>query len=513
MIINSSLARVSLIVRTRNRRTDPDPQRWPQAWIRNFRGAAVGLLCAAASTFAWSADLTFASNAVHSEPRSYRLDPARGAALDPVGSIDPERIASTLMTLLQLPSQSCRERAMAEGAQALLRDIGQSEGIQVRLDDLPQRAAALGPELRAEIYCNSGQTAPESGNVIAYLPGNPALPSWNLSFHLDTNQTRFDGMRRDGDLIRPAPGTPLGADDKAGLAIIAELLYAIRDHHLSHGDIRVVGVVAEEDTAAGAQLIDGTAFQGDIVVSIDGTDPNEIGRAAPTMYTGSLAVRTQTSHPADVHKKKTVSACAVGAHILHEAGFHPSGRPPAHPDVVLHAYFTSCGVDEGGRTPKGEPIAAYRYNSISPFWTAAWQLRSLEGPDRARSMVGEISATVDRICAEAARDRTPVRCEMTGTKRADLVGYVVPEGAPAVQLLGMGFVQARSGSVKVTARQFGGFNGNYIKERFGQEMLLLGTGADQIHTNEETVSVQGMARVARGLLSAMLLSYRYVRSE
>ncbi|MBI2993672.1 MAG: M20/M25/M40 family metallo-hydrolase [Gammaproteobacteria bacterium] len=474
-----------------------------KAWILP---AFSGCLIAAGAP---AADLVFPPSTIEPQARTFRLDPKRLAPDDAAKTVDPERIAATMMKILPMSSRSCREGEIAGGAKALLEEAGAPMGIEVKRDELPKKAAALAPERKAEIYCDNGKTAPESGNVIAFLKGDPALPSWNLSFHLDTNQTRFDGIRRDGDLLRPAAGTPLGADDKAGLAIIAEVLRVIGERKLAHGDIRVVGLVAEEDTAAGAQLIDGSAFRGDFVVTADGTDPREIGRAAPTTYSGYLTVRTQTSHPADVHDKKTVSACAVGARILQRAGFAPAAHPPKHPDVVLHSYFTSCGIDEGDLTPKGHPAAKFQYNTISPYWTAAWQLRSLEGAEKAKSMVAGIRSTMERVCANAAKDRTPVRCEMTGDAKPDLLGYVVGEDAPAVQMLGIGFVEAGSGPVKVTARQFGGFNGNYIKERFGEGMIIIGTGADQIHTNQETVSIQGMATVARGLLAGMLESYRF----
>jgi di/tripeptidase len=72
-----------------------------------------------------------------------------------------------------------------------------------------------------------------------------------------------------------------------------------------------------------------------------------------------------------------------------------------------------------------------------------------------------------------------------------------------------GYEATSDNPVKITAKQFGGFNGNLIKARFDEEMIIVGTGADQIHTNEETISISGMARATRGVLAAMLESYRY----
>jgi di/tripeptidase len=475
--------------------------------LRSLALAAL-LLCACLSPAA--EEVEFPASAVDSQPRRFALDPGRAVDEQAATAVDAERLAAIFAALLPVPSASCREELIAAAARELLLRVAAPLGAQVHIDDVPARAAALPGDKRAEFYCDRGTMAPASGNVIAFIPGDPSLPAWNLSFHLDTNQTVYAGFRREGDRFLPPPGSPLGADDKAGLAIIAEVLTVLRDRNIARGDLRIVGLVAEEDSAAGAQLVAGEAFRGDIVVSVDGGDPEEIGRAAPTVYKGYVTVRTQTSHPAQIHEKKSVSACAVGARFLHEAGFRPEGHPPGHPGVVLHSYFNSCGVDRGTITAKGEPAADYQYNSISPYWTASWQMRNLEGEAAARSMVEGIAATLAKVCAEAARGRTAVDCAITGDRAPELTGYVVPPEAPALRFLEAGYRRTGAGAPRVTAEQFGGFNGNYIKARFGEEMLLLGTGGDQAHTNEETVSVQGMARAARGLLAAMQESWRYV---
>lgn len=440
----------------------------------------------------------------------YRLNPERLAHGSLVDHVDAERMATELLELLALPSRSCRESRYVTGARERLERAGASLGIRTRIDDLVARYQALGEAERVDLACDNGTTPPAIGNLLATIPGNPDLPSWHLSVHVDTNQVKFDGMHRDGDLIRPAAGTPLGADDKAGMAIILELLRIIAAAGVEHGPIHISGMVAEEDGATGARLIEAEAMAGDIVVSIDGGDPAEIAHAAPTSYSGHVTVRSQTSHPAAIDEKSSVSACAVGVDFMQRAGFRPDAHPPGHPDVILHSYFVSCGVDAGRITDKGHPAADFQYNSISPYWTAAWQLRSLEGPQAASAMVAGLRAILSETCADAARGRTPVTCEITGTDKPSLTGYVVEADAPAVRLLADGYRRAGN-PPRVTIQQFGGFNGNYINERFGLEMLLIGTGGDQAHTHQEVVSVQGMAAVSRSLLAAMLESWRYER--
>ncbi len=453
--------------------------------------------------------LVFPASSIEPVEHVFILDPGREITIDPLEVVDQEHLTSTLLTLLRQPSKSCRETATTRKARDILMKVAGPLGIRISIDKLPENVAKLSAEQKNSLYCDSGKTAPQSGNLIAFIPGNISAPAWNLSFHLDTNQLKFDEFIREGDIIRPAAGTPLGADDKAGVAIVAEILRIIARYELPHGDIRVVGLVAEEDSAVGAELVDGDAFRGDILVSIDGTVADEIGRAAPTMYSGYITVRTKTSHPASVDEKLSVSACAVGTQILNEAGFRFDAHPPGHPNVVLHSYFTSCGIDKHLLTAKGEPIASYQYNTISPFWTAAWQMRNLEGNRAAQEMVDGIASTVKRICSQAGKGRSKVECTITGTDAPKLDGYVVSEDAASIRLLKQGFEATGKNPVRITAKQFGGFNGNLIKARFNAEMMIVGTGADQIHTNEETISIKGMTRVASGVLAAMLESYRY----
>ena len=170
------------------------------------------------------------------------------------------------------------------------------------------------------------------------------------------------------------------------------------------------------------------------------------------MYNGYITVSTQTSHPAKVDAKKSVSACAVGAKILTETGFRYDAHPPGHPSVVLHSYFTSCGLNKGLETAKGEPVASYQYNTISPFWTAAWQMRNLEGNEAAQQMVDDMAKRIEQICTEASTGRTKVKCNISGTDAPKLSGYIVAEDAASIQLMKKGYEATSDNLVKITAK-------------------------------------------------------------
>jgi acetylornithine deacetylase/succinyl-diaminopimelate desuccinylase-like protein len=271
----------------------------------------------------------------------------------------------------------------------------------------------------------------------------------------------------------------------------------------------VVGLVAEENTAGGALLIDEKAFRGDILVSIDGVAKKEIGRAAPYLNKGYVTVRTKTSHPASAPSALSVNACAVSAQIMVEAGFRSNMHPPDTNNTIWHVFFNSCGIDEGKKTSWGHPIASAKYNTVPPFATFSWQMRDLEGEQHALQMLKGLKETVERVCQKASVGRSPVSCEVQGADALGLIGYKVDADSSSIQILQRGFSASLAGDQAVTARQFGGFNGNFVRSRTGEEMLIVDTGASQIHTNEETLNMPHMVNVARGILSSMLESYQY----
>lgn len=459
--------------------------------------------------------LVFPPSIVDPVPAVYERVAGSQSHFDPKTFVKKERLAQRLLDVLPLPSKSCQEGVFTNYAKKVLTDLGAS----VQIDDFPQRVKALSEKEQASYTCinDSKKTLPTSGNLIGVIAGDPALPSWNLSFHLDTNQLTFDGFVREGDIIKPAPGTPLGADDKAGFAIITEVLHILQSQKIPHGDIRIVGEVGEERGNLGAKLIEGTAFKGDLLVNIDGQAYNHISLGATTLYAGTFTVETHTSHPAAIDKELAVDACAVGRAILEKAEFRWDGHPGGDENVVLLSDFQSCGTkrseQEGGveTTSWGIPMATPIRNTVPGFFTARWQMRSLKPRENAIAMAAQLKQTMNAVCANAAKGRTAVTCHVTGTDNPIYFGYLVDADAPTVRLLQSGYAMIGATPPTLNKKQFGGTVGNIVSERFGEEIILMDTGASQIHTTQETVDCSKMTTVAMALLGAMLQSYTYRR--
>ena len=119
---------------------------------------------------------------------------------------------------------------------------------------LVSRLKALGAE-KVWIDDSAGMTGSDTGNVIARFKGSAdGAPGILLCSHMDTIGST-DGMVpviRDGYIYSNGE-TVLGADDKAGIAVILCTLERSRIEKIPHGDLEIVFTVQEETGLTGAK--------------------------------------------------------------------------------------------------------------------------------------------------------------------------------------------------------------------------------------------------------------------
>ena len=150
--------------------------------------------------------------------------------------IEKRKLIETFMSLVTIDSESGYEQEVSDFVIERLKALG----FKVKTDN-------------AHEYFSG-----ECGNIIATLPGkkkrskdkffaDPLL----LNAHLDTvspgNNVR--PRLRDGVITSTSP-TILGGDDKAGVAIILQVLEAIKDNDLPHPPIEVVFTVSAPPLSA-----------------------------------------------------------------------------------------------------------------------------------------------------------------------------------------------------------------------------------------------------------------------
>ena len=146
--------------------------------------------------------------------------------------VQPDRLIEEFLELVQVDSISGKERQLADLLIRKLTDLG----LEVREDE-------------AGSAVNSN-----TGNIIGRLPGSGRGPVIMLCAHMDTVEPGL-GVKpvlADG-VIRSAGDTVLGADDKAGIATILEVLRIVREHSFEHGGLEVVFTIWEEGGMFGAK--------------------------------------------------------------------------------------------------------------------------------------------------------------------------------------------------------------------------------------------------------------------
>lgn len=141
---------------------------------------------------------------------------------------------------------------------------------------------------------------------------------------------------RDHTLITTSGDTLLGADDKAGIAIIMTVLdYLLHHDDFQHGEIRVC-FNPDEEVGRGTEHIDLTRFAVPVALTVDGGEGGEIEDECFNAATATVTVTGVDIHPGYA-KDKMVNAMRVFARILHHLPekFRPettSGREPyIHP--------------------------------------------------------------------------------------------------------------------------------------------------------------------------------------
>jgi tripeptide aminopeptidase len=206
--------------------------------------------------------------------------------------IDKARLKERVLELVRIDSLSRKERAIA----ARLKEILEALGGTVFMDDA---GTAVGGEV---------------GNLVAHFDGNVAgAEAMLLSAHMDTVAPGEGVMPVvDGDVIRSDGTTVLGGDDKSGLAIILEVLQAVREEKVPHGHIDVVFTICEEVGLLGAKHLDLGLVRAKTGLVLDSDSIGFLITKAPAVNHLEFEVHGLEAH-AGICPERGISAIQVAA--------------------------------------------------------------------------------------------------------------------------------------------------------------------------------------------------------
>ncbi len=207
-------------------------------------------------------------------------------------SMDSKRLLKTFLDLVQIPSESGKEKPVTDYLVAKLKSLG----LEVWVDDAGSK-----------IGSNSGNIM---GRLKGSLPGSIAFSS-----HQDTvvPGVGIKPQITDG-IIRSDGTTILGADDKAGLACILEMFECIKDK--PHPTIEVVFDICEEIGLRGAAQFDTSKLESkySIILDVDGA-PGRINIAAPYQDVCKITIKGKPSH-AGIAPEKGISAIVIASKAI-----------------------------------------------------------------------------------------------------------------------------------------------------------------------------------------------------
>lgn len=357
-----------------------------------------------------------------------------------------ERLLQRLLDLIVINGPSREEQAVAQRVLGELRALG----IEAEEDD----AASI--------------VGGNSGNIVAKLPATVSdAPALLLNAHLDTVQPT-EGVRPvlSGDLVKSDGQTILGADDRAGVAIILEVMHSLLEESIPHGDIILAFTVCEEVGLLGAEHLAHRGLPAALGFVLDGGDhEGRIVNAAPYHVRLRATIHGKAAH-AGVHPEDGISAIVIASEAISAMRL---GR-----------------VDEETTANIGKIRGGQATNIIPELVELEGEARSLE-ESKLHQQVAHMTDQL-RTAASTLGGSVDIHQEM------NYVGYRLSEAAPPVRLA-MGAMR-KLGIEPVLEPSGGGTDGNQFNAA-GIPTATLDTGGGSPHSRDEYCNIPAMERCAR----------------
>jgi tripeptide aminopeptidase len=223
-----------------------------------------------------------------------------------------KRAMDLVMELMAIPGKSCQERAVA--------------------DYICQRLAAAGLPADCVQFDDAHRRTPQPGdvgNLIVKLPGTQRGPRRLLTAHLDTVPVCVGSkpLRKKDFVVSADPATGLGADNRAGCAVILSALLEICERQLPHPPLTICWFVQEEIGLQGSRNLRKSLLgQPKLAFNWDGGPSTRLTVGATGGYRMQINVSGVASH-AGVAPEQGVSAIAIASLAvadLARGGWHGS---------------------------------------------------------------------------------------------------------------------------------------------------------------------------------------------
>lgn len=363
----------------------------------------------------------------------------------------PVNVVDEFLALTKINSPSKKEGAVAQYLKKRLQDFGA---------EIVEDKSAV-------------RTGSDTGNIIAVYPGNKEKPSILLAAHMDTVM-ETEGMTpqiKDG-VIYSDGKTILGADDKAGIAVILGVLSVLQeDPFIPHGQIEMLFTVQEEVGLIGVKNLDYT-LQSKYGYILDGDGPvGTVVNASPSHITLDIVVEGKAAH-AGLAPETGINAIVVASEAISSIS---SGR-------LDEETTSNFGIIHGG---KARNVVADRVE--------------IQAEVRSRNKE-KLEIATQKVVEKFEETAVKHKAKLKFTKELAYEGFTISPNHPAItNAIKAGERLGIEVNLEATG---GGLDANILNAK-GIPCIALGLGNDNPHTNEEYVIIKEMEKGVQFLLEIL----------
>ncbi len=295
--------------------------------------------------------------------------------------------------------------------------------------------------------------------------GTPIKFSDNPDLVLSEDDFGYLKQKHGNDIITAGGKTLLGADDKAGVAIVMTLAAALLNNpNIPHGEIRLC-FNPDEEIGRGMDQLDLAQLNANVGYTLDGADLGEVCYETFSADKAIITVTGVSTHPGDA-KDKMVNALHLAAKIIDNLPQdHRSPETTEGREGFIHVYEM-----------RGSTAEARMHLILRDY-----ELPNLESH-------GEL---VKSICANIQADEPRAKIDCTIKPQYRNMRYWLEDDMRPVELAVEALRQMDIAPLHTPIR--GGTDGSHLTER-GLPCPNLFTGMQNFHGPLEYVSVQDMGK-------------------
>ncbi len=317
----------------------------------------------------------------------------------------------------------------------------------------------------------------DCGNLLVRIPGKRSTgPGLIIASHLDTilPTDRLEVVERDG-VFYSRGETILGADDRAGVAVMLECARGLAEAGESPVPLELLFTVAEEKGLYGAKALKEGWLRGKLLYVLDSDGPvGKIVNGAPYGVKIAVAVKGRSAH-AGIDPESGINAVVIAARAI--------------------AALKLGRIDEVTTANIGTITGGQAQNIVPELVDVIGEVRSL----REESIGRQVAHMEERFQAEAsaAGGKAIFSC------REDYPGYFYPPDSPPLRIFQSAL--ERLGLEMDLESSCGASDANIIKG-MGIDALVISVGYRKPHSTEESLPRRELIKAARLVRELILLS-------